>query len=116
MAQALLAFAIVTTPVQQRILVTQAEPGMVLARPVILPSKLVLCAEGSVLTEPIIIRIMARGVKRIAVVGRHAPDVMRDDYATAMAKLKTRFTRVHQVPFMAGIEQVIARVLARRMS
>ena len=43
---------------EQRILLTQALPGMVLSRPVVLPSKVVLCASGMELTDSVITRLM----------------------------------------------------------
>lgn len=103
-----------TAPVvESRILINQAEEGMVLSRGVDGPGGMGLCGAGTALTKGIIERLMNRGVRRVWVTGK--PNVPgADDYQTAMRKLHERFQRVHHIPFMAAVEDTAGRVLAKR--
>jgi hypothetical protein len=107
---------VVATSQEQRILVSQAEPGMILARPVVLPdNEMVLCPKNTVLDDVLIARIGARGVKRIHVQG-HPLKGHRTamDYDTHIKRLAERFSRVQHVPFMRALQLSIERILARR--
>lgn len=100
---------------EQRILLTQAAPGMVLSRPVVLPSKVVLCASGMELTESVITRLMTRGIKRVHVVGRSLPGPTPDAFGECMTKLRERFSRVRHVPLMLNLEQIVEKAMVRRL-
>lgn len=100
---------------EQRILVTQAAPGMVLARPVQLPDRMVLVGEGAQVTEQLIGQLISRGIKRIVVRGTPIASPGKQDWATRIAQLDERFSRVRNRPFMSALRDVVARVLARRM-
>ncbi len=99
--------------VDQRILVTQSAPGMVLARPVQLADRMILVGEGAVLTEVMITQMLKRGIKRIVVRGQ---PVVRSsgDFDAHMLELQKRFSRVEHIPLMTALRDVVARQLARR--
>jgi hypothetical protein len=100
---------------EQRILLTQALPGMVLSRPVVLPSKVVLCASGMELTDSVITRLMTRGIKRVHIVGRPLPGPSREAFGEGMAKLQERFSRVRHVPLMVSLQQIVEKAIVRRL-
>lgn len=98
---------------EQRILVTQAEPGMVLAKHVTMPNRVVLCAAGMELNAAVINHLLARGIKRIHVKGHPLPAYGEDEFQVMMRKLRMRFSRVRHFPFMAGVEQAVENALVR---
>lgn len=100
---------------EQRILITQAAAGMVLSRPVAMPNKVALCSKGMELSDGIIIRLMSRGIKRIWVVGQPLPRPTQDAYLETIRKLRERFSRVRHVPLMVSLQQVVEKVLVRRL-
>lgn len=100
---------------EQRILITQAAPGMILARHVVLPSKVSLCSRGTVLSEVLITRLMARGIKRIYVQGHPLPRPSQDAYLESIQKLHERFSRVRHVPLMVTLHAIVERVMAKRL-
>ena len=100
---------------QQRILITQATPGMVLAEHVLLPGKVVLCARDAELSDALIARMMQRGIKRIHVRGTPLPVPEREPWSAVTARLHHRFSRVAHVPFMAELARAAERVMARRV-
>ncbi len=99
---------------EQRILVTQAGAGMILARPVMLQDKMVLVGTGGQLTDEMIAKLMKRGIKRIHVRGNPIPSPGHDDWQERLKRLYERFERVQHVPFMAALRQVVEREMARR--
>ncbi len=100
---------------EQRILVTQATPGMIIARPVLLPDRMVLVGEGAVMTEQLIGQLMTRGIKRIVVRGQPIQGTTgAQDWPTRMAQLDERFDRVRYLPIMQALRETVARVMARR--
>jgi hypothetical protein len=100
---------------EQRILITQASDGMVLARPVILPNKVALCARGTILSETLITRLMIRGIKRIYVQGRDLPGLNRDGFNKSIEQLHERFSRARQFPTMASLEIIVERVMVKHL-
>jgi hypothetical protein len=100
---------------EQRILVTQATPGMVLAKPVALPNRVVLCSAGMELTASTINHLMVRGIKRIYVRGQPLPARGEDEFEVMMRKLRLRFSRCRQVPRMASIENVVEHALVKHL-
>lgn len=99
---------------EQRILVTQASPGMFLARPVQLPDRMILVGEGAQVTEQLIGQLISRGIKRIVVRGKPIAGPSKQDWESRVAQLDQRFSRVRVNPFMNALRDVVARVLARR--
>jgi hypothetical protein len=100
---------------EQRILITQANDGMVLARTVILPNKVALCARGTVLSEALITRLMIRGIKRIYIQGRDLPGPHRDGFNQSIQQLHERFSRCRQFPTMASLENIVERVMVKHL-
>ena len=100
---------------EQRILITQATAGMTLSRPVAMPNKIALCSRGTVLSEILITRLMARGIKRIYVKGHPLPGPDKDAYMESMKKLYERFSRVRHIPFMVSLQQTVERVMIKRL-
>lgn len=99
---------------EQRILLTQASPGMLLARQVQLPNQMVLCPRGTELTHDLIHRLMVRGIKRIYVKGTPLTIQRLISYTERRDRLKHAFSRARAYPHMALLEQVLERLLVRR--
>lgn len=100
---------------EQRILLTQAETGMVLSRPVQTPTKLMLCGRGAELSDLLIRKLMARGIKRVWVKGRPLAALAgHEGFAQRMARLRLGFSRVRHLPHMAALEAVIEKQIVRR--
>ena len=100
---------------EQRILITQATAGMMLSRPVAMPNKIALCSRGTELSELLITRLMARGIKRIYVKGHPLPGPDKDAYLESIKKLHERFSRVRLSPFMVSLHQIVERVMVKRL-
>lgn len=99
---------------EQRILVTQAAPGMVLAKPVVMPNRVVLCSAGMELSASVINHLLVRGIKRIYVKGCPLPDHGPDDFELMIRKLHSRFARVRNNPLMVSIQQIVEHALVRQ--
>ena len=105
----------VATEQKQRILITQALPGMVLAEPVMLPGRILLCGRDAELSEPLIHKMMQRGIKRIIVKGHPIPTPPPESWTVIQERLARRFSRVAHNPFMVALGQSAGRIMARRM-
>lgn len=99
---------------EQRILVTQALPGMVLSKPVVMPNRVVLCSAGMELSATVINHLLVRGIKRIYVKGCPLPNHGPDDFEVMIRKLHERFARVQNNPLMVSIEQMVENALVRQ--
>lgn len=99
----------------QRILISQALPGMVLSRAVSLQSHMVLCAAGTELSADLIDRLATRGIKRVWVKGHPLPPPSPEDYLAFVDRLRRRFSRCADHPVMRELLRVVERGLARRM-
>ncbi len=98
----------------QRILVSQATPGMTLARPVVLPDRMVLVGEGAVLSDVMITQMLKRGIKRIVVKGMPVVRPTLGDFDARVRALEERFARVAHLPLMTALRGIIARNMAKR--
>ena len=87
---------------------------MTLARPVVLPDRMVLVGTGAVLTEAMITQLLKRGIMRIVVSGQPVERQNAGDFAARLAALESRFSRVNHLPLMRALSEVIARHLAKR--
>lgn len=99
----------------QRILITQAEPGMVLAKSVSLPGQANLCGPGTPLTEALIHRLTIRGIKRIFVQGHPIPGRGDLPVEERLEQLKERFDRVRGNPVMDAVERSLAHEMSERV-
>lgn len=100
---------------EQRILLSQATAGMVLARPVIsLSRKTLLCGPGAVLDDAIITKLMLRGIKRVYVQG--TPLAARREQAGELIRVavRRRFSRAADTRTMESLEAMLVRELERR--
>lgn len=88
----------------QKVPITLASPGMVLAKPVMGDKGLPLCAEGTALTEKLIDRLRAMNVPSVTVRGRPlesgAPVKTADQ---RVREIEERFARVKGDPLMDKI-------------
>ena len=98
---------------EQRILITQAKPGMVLSRTVELPNRVRLCPSGTELSEALIARLFERGIRRIHVLGHPIPSPSAEDWNQTVARLQNRFSRVAHEPFMMSLQRHIQSEMAR---
>lgn len=101
----------------QRILLTQSRPGMVLSRAVVSPSRITLCSAGTELTLDLIDRLSARGVKRLWVAGHPVPPPRPEDFLAFMENLRRRFSRcdLARNQVMAELRKSVERSLVRRI-
>ncbi len=99
---------------EQRILITQAAPGMVLSRPVSLANGARLCGVGTQLSDDLIQRLTIRGIKRIFVRGQPVPSRSAQPFEQRLAALRQRFSRVRQRHLMAQLERAIEKQMTYR--
>ena len=92
----------------QRILVSQATPGMTL------PDRMVLVGEGAVLSDVMITQMLKRGIKRIVVKGMPVVRPTLGDFDARVRALEERFARVAHLPLMTALRGIIARNMAKR--
>ncbi|TVR16183.1 MAG: hypothetical protein EA401_01750 [Planctomycetota bacterium] len=92
---------------QQRILLTQAEAGMVLAEPVESLKKAVLCMPGTTLRDDLIHRLMLLGIKRVVVRGNPSNSRPALSVEQREAQLEQRFSRVANRPLMKKLRDAI---------
>ncbi|GHV55275.1 hypothetical protein FACS1894206_09500 [Deltaproteobacteria bacterium] len=101
----------------QRIALTKASPGMVLAQAVSVGNGPVLVGEGLTLTEEIIGRMRAKGVSTIYVEGNPlGPSGTVGNLRAAADRLPYLFRRQKDNVFMMTLCDVFARQFARRIA
>lgn len=100
----------------QRITLSQAKPGMVLAEPASSEQGTTVCGPGTELTETLITRLGRFGVSRITVEGHPVPKKGEDKSLTQLTKeLDVRFSRVQDNPLMMELKAVFREQLHDRM-
>ena len=97
----------------QIILLTQARPGMVIARAVVDMSGTMLCNDGAVITPDTILRLALRGIKRLVVREAHLAGPRQEDAHTRSQMLELRFSRVHDNALMMDLHDTVAKELER---
>ena len=80
------------------------EPGMVLARPVMNKSGMIMLGEGTELTDNLIEKIRDMGIESVHVQGMSQPDVPLE---ALLAALDARFARVEKDHLMAMIKRLM---------
>ncbi len=100
-------------PPDSRILLTQAQAGMILSRIVELPNRTRLCPSGTTLTDALIQRLAGRGIKRIYIMGTEFPTLGADQWAETAKRLHERFARVHDQPYLMVLMKTVENALAR---
>ncbi len=102
----------------QKIPITQAVPGMVLAQEIKNsdnPSGMTICGKGVKLTESLISRLTQMGVQSVSVEG-HPVKVEGDATLEDMlAKLDKRFSRVEDDDLMKKVKEMYRKQIFRSM-
>ena len=80
------------------------EPGMVLARPVMNKSGMIMLGEGTELTDNLIEKIRDMGIESVHVQGMSQPDVPLE---ALLAALDARFAHVEKDHLMAMIKRLM---------
>jgi hypothetical protein len=80
------------------------EPGMVLARPVMNKSGMIMLGEGTELTDNLIEKIRDMGIESVHVQGMSQPDVPLE---ALLAALDARFSHVEKDHLMAMIKRLM---------
>jgi hypothetical protein len=101
-------------PVEQRILLAQAAPGMVLARDVTTAGQVKLVGKGTTLDALLIARLDGRQVRRIHVQGRPIPGPTPEQQQAQLDRLAERFARVQDQPLMVDLQRAVERILRKR--
>jgi hypothetical protein len=99
---------------EQRILLLQAQPGMVLARDVNQGAQVKLCGKGTVLTGELLQQLDIRGIKRIVVQGRPIAGPTAAQKAEEARQLAERFARVQDQPAMVELQRAVERLMRKR--
>jgi hypothetical protein len=100
--------------VEQRILLSQAQPGWKTTRMVETIDRVRLCPSGTELNDFIIKRLAERGIKRIYVEGHPLPGPSVEEWDMVVKRLRLRFSRGRAVPFLAALEKIVESALARQ--
>jgi len=82
----------------------QLEPGMILARPILMKNGMILFGEGAELTEDYIERIRNMTIGCIQVVGNAPSSESREQL---LEKLNARFHLVEQQPYMKLLKRLV---------
>lgn len=99
----------------QRIKITQAEPGMVTARPIEAPNGQVLCAKGTVLSETLLARLQKMDLTHVTVEGHPIDDGKAPKTLDVeLADLDRRFQRVMDNRLMAALKVVVQKHIQKR--
>ncbi len=93
----------------QRIPITLATPGMILAREVVTEDGKILCGPGIELTMGLIDRLSASQIASVTVEGRpvHLPG--EKDIRERIKDLEYRFSRVKDDPVLRALKKLIAQ-------
>ena len=87
-----------------KISVTNLEPGMKLAKPVLAKNGMVMLGEGTELSEAWIERLQDMDISSIFIDG---PPVQTVPKAEALAGLDTRFAKVEEKLYMSNIKKLV---------
>ncbi len=91
----------------QRIPVTLAEPGMVLAKEAVTPEGQVLCGPGTNLTQEIIARLSKQEVLTLTVEGHPVQMPGEKGLAERLKDLDHRFSKVKADPVLRALKTLI---------
>ena len=101
----------------QRILLAQAEPGMILAKEILNPEGLVLCGAGTPLSEALIERLAGMEVVDVTVEGHPVNVEGEKTLPEELQEIDLRFSRVEDIaPLMYLKKRIQARLAASRRS
>jgi hypothetical protein len=91
----------------QKVPITLAAPGMVLAKPIMNDKGMPLCAEGTSLTESLIDRLRAMNITAITVKGHPLGDAAVKTLDEKIEEIEERFTHVKGDPIMDKVREAI---------
>jgi hypothetical protein len=96
----------------QKIPIHLAEPGMVLAKPIISDTGMQLCAEETVLTASIIERLKKMQIIQVTLKGNPVDsDVKQPTNLEAVKELNARFSKIKNDPIMNKLRAAIENAL-----
>jgi hypothetical protein len=99
----------------QRILLAQAEPGMILAKGILNPEGLVLCGAGTELSDSLIERLAGMGIVDLTVEGHPVVIEGEKTLQEQLHDVDLRFQRVEGItPLMYLKKRIQARLVASR--
>ena len=99
----------------QRIKLSQAEPGMILSRPVETSNGQILCAKGTELNEALIVRLERLEISSITVEGNPVDDGSpRKTLEEEMAEIDQRFSNVTNNKLMMVLKNVVTNHITKR--
>ncbi len=101
-------------PVEQRILLSQAQAGWKLSRTVETKDRVRLCPAGTELSDILVKRLAERGIKRVYVEGNPLPGLTVEEWDMVVKRHRLRFSRGRAVPFLAALEKIVETALARQ--
>jgi hypothetical protein len=102
----------------QKIPITQAAPGMVLAQEIKNsddPSSMTICGKGVKLTESLISRLMQMGVQSVRVEGHPVKIVGEATLEEMLAELDQRFSRVEDDVLMKKVKEMFRKQIFRAL-
>jgi len=99
----------------QRILLAQAEPGMILAKEILNPDGLVLCGAGTELSDTLLGRLASMDVIDVTVEGHPVIIEGEKSLREELQEVELRFRRVEDIaPLMYLKKRIQARLIAAR--
>ena len=98
----------------QRIRIDQAAAGMVLARKVENAKGMILCGDGTVLTDTLLERLERSGVSHLTVEGRPVAEQEGPSLREELEALDARFAGTVGEPLMEAIREMVAARIRER--
>jgi hypothetical protein len=102
----------------QKIPITQAVPGMVLAQEIKNsdnPSSMTICGKGVKLTDSLISRLTQMGVQSVSVEGHPVKEEGDATLEEMLEKLDKRFSRVEDDDLMKKVKEIYRKQIFRSM-
>ena len=99
----------------QKLPIDLAEPGMVLAKPIINDTGMQLCAEETVLTDSIIARLKKMQILHVTLKGNPVDSGARQaSNEESVKELNDRFSKIKNDPLMDKLKAAIQKALVDR--
>jgi hypothetical protein len=95
----------------QKVPITLASPGMILAKPIMNDKGMPLCAEGTPLTESLIDRLRSMNISAITVKGHPLGEETAKTIDERLAEIEERFTHVKGDPIMDKVRDAILKAV-----
>jgi hypothetical protein len=99
----------------QKIPLNLAEPGMILAKPIISDKGIQLCGEGTELTAPLIARLNKMQISFVTLKGKPVESgAIVPSTAACVQELNVRFSKIRNDPVMDKIKAAVLHALIAR--